>query len=71
MDINAWLRPPGSHKVISSISGLQGGVGRGRDLEVVVLQKLRLMGTGLILAGFEGDHFVERSHLPSYQISKG
>ena len=30
MDINAWLRPPSSHKVISGISSLQGGVRGGK-----------------------------------------
>ena len=30
MDINTGLRPPSSHKVISNMSCLQGGVGGGK-----------------------------------------
>ena len=41
----------------------------GRVLEEVILQELSLTGTGLILAGFQGYHVVERSHLHSCQNS--
>ena len=41
----------------------------GRVLEEVVLQELGLTGTGLILAGFQGYHVVERSHLHSCRNS--
>ena len=49
----------------------RGGVRGGGVLEEVVLQELGLMGTGLILAGFQGYHVVERSHLHSCQNSTG
>ena len=52
MDINTGLRPPSSHKVISDISCLQGGVGVGRVPKEAKLQELGIMGTGLILTGF-------------------
>ena len=41
----------------------------GRVLEEVVLQGLGLTGSGLILAGFQGYHVVEHSHLHSCQNS--
>ena len=41
----------------------------GRVLEEVVLQGLGLTGSGLILARFEGDHVVERSHFHSYRVT--
>ena len=41
----------------------------GRVLEEAILQELGLTGTGLILAGFQGYHVVERSHLHSCQNS--
>ena len=40
-----------------------------RVLDEIELQELGLAGTGLTLAGFEGYHVVERSHLHSYQDS--
>ena len=38
-------------------------------LEEVVLQELGLMGTRLILAGFQGYHVVKRSHFHSFHKS--
>ena len=47
----------------------EGGVRGGNGPGEVVLQGLGLTGSGLILAGFEGGHVVERSHFHSYQSS--
>ena len=40
----------------------------GRVLEEVLLQGLCLTGSGLILAGYEGYHVVERSHFHGLPI---